>query len=190
MKKYLLLMILHLVVYSGFSQTVADLVSYTLPQSWYAQKTGDNITLLKTGTEDGSCRIVLFKPVKTVTDTVTVYTKYRNELVPGKKMVITGSTAVQKQTGPGWTSFSALQNTGTKSNPYSIAFYSMSDTKQTIFFAVYASSDAVCNDELDMIIQSISLTTVSDAATADKTRKPKSKKVRVLPLKSLKALVN
>ena len=190
MKKYLLLIILQLAFYTGFSQAVADLVSYTLPSGWYAQKTGENITLLKTGMEDGNCRIVFFKPVKTVTDTVTVYTKYRNELVPAKKSVITGSTAVQKQTGPGWTSFSALQNTGTKGNTYSIAFYSMSDTKQTIFFAVYANSDTLCNDELDAIIQSISLTTLSDASTADKTRKPKSKKVRVLPLKSLKAFVN
>lgn len=183
-------MILQLVVYTGFSQAVADVVSYILPQGWYVQKDGDHITLLKTGMEDGNCRIVFFKPVKTVTDTVTVYTKYRNELVPKTKLLITGSTAVQKQTGPGWTSFSALQNVGSKGSAYSIAFYSMSDTKQTIFFTVYASSDAVCNDELDMIIQSISLTTVSDASTADKTRKPKSKKVRVLPLKSLKAFVN
>jgi hypothetical protein len=188
MKKYLLLMILHLVVYTGFSQAVADVVSYTLPQGWYAQKTDDNITLLKTGMEDSNCRIVLFKPVKTITDTVTVYTKYRNELVPGKKSVITGSTAIQKQTGPGWTSFSALQNTGTKGNSYSIAFYSISDTKQTIFFAVYASSDAVCNDELDMILQSVNLTSLTAAQAGNKTKA--KKKVRVLPLKSLKAFVN
>jgi hypothetical protein len=188
MKKYLLLLFLHLAVYTGFSQAVADLVSYTLPQGWYAQKTGDNITLLKTGMEDGNCRIVFFKPVKTVTDTVTVYTKYRNELVPVKKSVITGSTAVQKQTGPGWTSFSALQNTGTKGNTYSIAFYSMSDTKQTIFFAVYASDDTVCNDELDAIIQSVNLTSVTAAQAGNKTKA--KKKVRVLPLKSLKAFVN
>lgn len=181
-------MILQLVVYTGFSQSVSDVVSYTLPQGWYAQKTGDTITLLKAGMEDGNCRIVLFKSVKTVTDTVTVYTKYRNELVPVKKSVITGSTAIQKQTGPGWTSFSALQNTGTKGNSYSIAFYSISDTKQTIFFAVYASNEAACNDELDMILQSVNLTSLTAAQAGNKTKA--KKKVRVLPLKSLKAFVN
>jgi hypothetical protein len=187
MKKYLLLTILQLVVYTGFSQAVADVVSYALPQGWYAQKTGDNITLLKTGMEEGNCRIVLYKPVKTVTDTVTVYTKYRNELVPPVKSV-TGSTPVQKQSGPGWTSFSALQNTGTKGNAYSIAFYSMSDTKQTIFFGVYANSDAACNDELDMIIQSVNLTSLTAAQAGNKTKA--KKKLRALPLKSLKAFVN
>ena len=190
MKKYLLLTILQLVVYTGFSQSVADVVSYTLPQGWYAQKTGENITLLKTGMEAANCRIVLYKPVKTVTDTVTVYTKYRNELVPATKLVVTGSTPVQKQAGPGWTSFSALQNVGTKGSAYSIAFYSLSDSKQTIFFAVYANSDTVCNDELDLILQSISLATLTDAVTTGKTRKPKTQGRYIKSLKKLKEIAS
>ncbi len=99
-------------------------------------QSGDNTTLLKKGIESSNCKIVFFNPVKIITDTEPIYIKYRNELVSSAGLVITTTTKVQKEYGPGWTSFSGLQNVGTKDNAYSIAFYSISDIKQTVFFAV------------------------------------------------------
>ena len=138
--------------------------------------------------ESSNCKIVFFKPVKIVTDTEPIYNKYRSELVPSSGSVT--STPVQKQTGPGWISFSGLQNVGTRGSAYSIAFYSISDTRQTVFFAVYSTSEGLCTNDLEAIIQSVNLIELNDAKQAGKTRKPANKKVRVLPLKSLKALVN
>jgi hypothetical protein len=190
MKKYILVTVLNLIAYTCFSQSTFGILSYTLPEGWYAKQTGDNTELLKKGIEDANCKIVFFKLVKIVTDTVTIYNKYRNELVRSSKSEITTRTPVQEQSGSGWTSFSGLQNMGTKGTASSIAFYSVSDTKQTVFFAVYSTSEELCTNELDTIIQSINLTELSAARSGDKTRKVASKRLRVLPLKSLKALVN
>ncbi|MBL7725508.1 MAG: hypothetical protein JNK27_15275 [Chitinophagaceae bacterium] len=189
MKKYILITVLSLVAYTGFSQSAFGIVSYTLPEGWYAKQTGDNTELLKKGMESANCKIVFFKPVKIVTDTEPIYTKYREELVRSSRLEITSSSAVQKQYGPGWTSFSGLQNIGTKGSAYRIAFYSISDTKQTIFFAVYSTGEELCANELDVIIQTINLTELSAAQSGDKTKAAK-RKIRLLPLKSLKPLVN
>lgn len=194
MKKYMLVIALNLLGYISFSQSSFGILSYTLPEGWYAKQTGDNTELLKKGMESSHCKIVFFKPAKIVTDNEDIYSKYRNELVSSTGLEITASTKVQKEYDPGWTSFSGLQNVSTKGTAYSIAFYSISDTKQTVFFAVFSTSVDLCTNELDTIIQAIDLAESNDAQPDDKTRKAtkkaKSKRVRVLPLKSLKALVN
>ncbi len=194
MKKYMLVIALNLLGYISFSQSSFGILSYTLPEGWYAKQTGDNTELLKKGMESSHCKIVFFKPAKIVTDNEDIYSKYRNELVSSTGLEITASTKVQKEYDPGWTSFSGLQNVSTKGTAHSIAFYSISDTKQTVFFAVFSTSVDLCTNELDTIIQAIDLAESNDAQPDDKTRKAtkkaKSKRVRVLPLKSLKALVN
>lgn len=193
MKKYFLLAVLTLVAYTGFSQSAFDNLSYILPEGWYVNQTGDNTELLKKGMESDNCKIVFFKPVKIVTETENIYIKYRNELLRSAGSAII-SSPVQMQSGPGWTSFSGLQNLGSKGSAYNIAFYSISDLKQTVFFAVYSASGDLCTNELDAIIQSTDLTELNDAPPGDKTRKPatkaKSKRVRIAALKSLKAMVN
>lgn len=194
MKKYFLLAVLNLVAYTGFSQSASDMLSYILPEGWDTNPTGDNTELLKKGMESDNCKIVFFKPVKIVTETENIYIKHRNELLRSAGSAVINSTPVQMQSGPGWTSFSGLQNLGSKGAAYSIAFYSISDLKQTVFFAVYSTSLDLCTNELDAIIQSTDLIELNDAPPGDKTRKPatkaKSKRVRIAALKSLKAMVN
>ena len=206
MKKIILVTVLTLVVYAGFSQSTFSILNYSLQESWYAKQNGETTELLKKGMENSNCKIVFFKPVKIVTNDVTIYEKYRDDLLGSKSLAITSSTKVQKESGPDWTSFSGLQNVGTKGNTYSIAFYSISDTRQTVFFAVYSTSDQSCANELEAIVGSINLTELSASQAGDKTAlqssdktrkpnaapapKPASKKVRIAALKSLKGMVN
>ncbi len=208
MKKIILVTILNLIVYAGFSQSTFSILNYSLQESWYAKQTGETTELLKKGMENSNCKIVFFKPVKIVTDDVTIYEKYRDDLLRSSSLTIISSTKVQKESGPGWTSFSGLQNAGTKGNTYSIAFYSISDTRQTVFFAVYSASDQSCENELEAIVQSINLTELNASQSGDKTASqsgnktkkanaesdhkpaPASKKVRIAALKSLKGMVN
>ena len=206
MKKIILATVLNLMVYIGFSQSTFSILNYSLQESWYAKQTGETIELLKKGMENSNCKIVFFNPVKIVTNDVTIYEKYRNDLLGSKSLAIISSTKVQKESGPDWTSFSGLQNVGTKGNTYSIAFYSISDTRQTVFFAVYSASDESCANELEAIVQSINLTELNASKSGDKTAtqsgdktrkpnaapapKPASKKVRIAALKSLKGMVN
>ena len=190
MKKYLLITILTLTEYNSFSQSTFGTLSYTAPEGWYAKQTADNTELLKKGMESTNCKIVFFKPVRIVTYTGVLYIKYRNKLADSAGFPITTPTHVQGQNGPGWASFSSLQNVGTKGDAYSIAFYSISDTKQTVFFAVYSTSDELCTNDLDAIIQSINLTALTTAQSDNKTKTKKiSKRIRVLSLKALKTLV-
>lgn len=189
MKKYLFFFVFTLIGFASFSQSSFSMLNYTLPEGWYARQVGENTELVKKGMENSNCKIVFFKPVKIVTDNESLYIKYRNELV-NAGLTITSSSKIQKEYGMDWTSFSGMQNTGTKGNASSVAFYSLADTKQTVFLAVYLTNEAVCMDELDAIVQSINLTELNATKTDTKTRKPASKKVRVLPLKSLKAFVN
>jgi len=205
MKKFILVTILNLIVYAGFSQSTFSILNYSLQESWYPKQTGETTELIKKGMENSNCKIVFFKPVKIVTNDVTIYEKYRDDLLGSKSLSIISSTKVQKESGPDWTSFSGLQNVGTKGNTYSIAFYTISDTRQTVFFAVYSASDQSCENELEAIVGSINLTELNASQSGDKTasqsgnktRKPNAesdhkpvKKVRIAPLKSLKAMVS
>jgi len=206
MKKIILVTVLTLVVYAGFSQSTFSILNYSLQESWYAKQNGETTELLKKGMENSNCKIVFFKPVKIVTNNEPIYKKYRDDLLGSKSVAITSSTKVQKESGTDWTSFSGLQNAGTKGNTYSIAFYSISDTRQTVFFAVYSTSDQSCANELEAIVGSINLTELNASQSGDKTalqsgnktkkpnaetdHKPASKKVRIAALKSLKGMVN
>ena len=197
MKKFILVTILNLIVYAGFSQSTFSILNYSLQESWYPKQTGETTELIKKGMENSNCKIVFFKPVKIVTNDVTIYEKYRDNLRHSTSLSIISSTKVQKESGPDWTSFSGLQNVGTKGNTYSIAFYTISDTRQTVFFAVYSASDQSCENELEAIVGSINLTELNASQSGNKTRKPNAesdhkpvKKVRIAPLKSLKAMVS
>jgi hypothetical protein len=179
MKKIILITVLNLFVYAGFSQSTFSILNYSLQESWYAKQTGETTELLKKGMENSNCKIVFFQPVKIVTDDVSIYEKYRNDLLHSTSLEIISFTKVQKESGTGWTSFSGLQNIGTKGNAYSIAFYSISDTRQTVFFAIYSASDQSCANELDAIAQSINLTEYTSQSgdktasqSGNKTRKP------------------
>ena len=190
MKKYLLITFLTLVGYSSFSQSTFGTLSYTAAEGWYAKQTADNTALLKKGMESANCKIVFFKPVRIVTYTGALYIKYRNKLADSAGLATATATHVQEQDGPGWAIFSSLQNVGTKSDAYSIAFYSISDTKQTVFFTVYSTNDELCTNDLDAIIQSINLTALTTAQSDNKTKTKKiSRRIRVLPLKALKTMV-
>ena len=206
MKKIILVTVLNLIVYAGFSQSTFSILNYSLQESWYPKQTGETTELVKKGMENSNCKIVFFKPVKIVTNDVTTYEKYRDDLLGSTSLTIISSTKVQKESGPNWTSFSGLQNAGIKENTYSIAFYSISNTSQTVFFAVYSTSDQSCANELEAIVGSINLTELNASQSGDKTalqsgnktkkpnaesdHKPTSRKVRIAALHSLKGMVN
>jgi hypothetical protein len=67
MKKIILVTVLNLIVYAGFSQSTFSILNYSLQESWYAKQTGETTELLKKGMENSNCKIVFFKPVKIVT---------------------------------------------------------------------------------------------------------------------------
>lgn len=193
MKKFILVSVLNLIVYAGFSQSTFSILSYSLQESWYAKQTGENTELLKKGMESANCKIVFFKPVKIFTNDVATYEKYRNDLTGNSGLTITSSTKVKMESTADWTSFSGLQNVGAKGNAYSVAFYSISNTTQTVFFAVYSANDEACTNDLDSIVQSVNLTETGTVHKDDRTKakaKPASKKVRIAALKSLKGMVN
>ena len=93
-----------------------------------------------------------------------------------------------------WISYSGSKGINSKP-PYTEGFYTLSDGSKTAMILAEAQG-SLCIDEVNSILASIY---ISEKETRTKTKakpasqpapKPASKKVRVLPLKSLKALVN
>jgi len=180
--KKILLSLLCIVVYVANAQSQFGIINYTLPEGWYARQLGSDIELVKKGDENSGCKIILFQQVNTVVDSEKKYAglwalKSMNNFKTQKK------TPVVKTEEEGWISFSGSATDG-KNNE---AFYTLSNGSKTAMILV-ASPRGSCTDEIDGILATIH---IPEKETGSKTKtKTKAKKVRVLPLKSLKALVN
>jgi hypothetical protein len=190
MKKISMIATLQVLACAAFSQSTFSILSYSAPEGWYAKQNGENSVLVKKGAETTNCKIVFFKPVNVAVNSVATYTKYRNDLLGTSASKTKSWTTVQKESDPGWFSFSSLQHTDANSIP-DIAFYSISNSIETVFVAAYSDNNGLCSDELDSIINSINLIGLNNQQ-GDKTKKAKqqSKKVRIAALKSLKGMVN
>jgi len=193
MKKILLSVLCILAVCLTNAQSKFGIINYTLPQGWYARQSGVNIELVKKGAEN-SCKITLFQEINSVVNGEKQFA----ELWASKTK--SGNTKISKTNPPvkteedDWISYAGSKGINSES-PYTEGFYTLSDGSKTAIILAEAQG-SLCIDEMNSILASINIT---EKETRTKTKakpaanpapKPASKKVRVLALKSLKALVN
>jgi len=193
MKKVLLSVLCSLVVCLTNAQSQFGIINYELPQGWYARPSGNDMELVKKGAKN-SCKITLFQEL--------------NSVVKGEKQYVqlwalktkSGNAKINKTTPPvkteeeDWITYAASKGVNSKS-PYTESFYTLSDGSKTAIILAEAQGSS-CIDEMNSILASINIpeketrTKTKAKPAAQPAPKPASKKVRVLALKSLKALVN
>lgn len=188
MKKIILTTCLIIITGVALSQSTYSFINYTLPEGWYSKSSGENTMLYKKGAETTHCKIQFYKVVNTAVTTEAAYIQYRNEL-SGQPAAVKSWKPVQKEVAADWVNFASVLQTKTNGI---VVFYSVANATQTVFFMVYTSKEGTCADEVDSIAESITVAeNGAGQKESDKTKsnKTRAKKVRILPLKSLKALV-
>lgn len=184
MKKIFLSFLCILTVCLVNAQSQFGIISYSLPQGWYARQSGNDLELVKKGAENSGCKITLFQQVNFV---VNGERKFVELWASKTKTGNTKTPSPVKTEEDGWISFSGFKTMGKGTTTE--GFYTVCDGSQTAIILAEAQESS-CINEINSILASI---TIPEKETNSKTKakaKPASKKVRVLPLKSLKALVN
>ncbi|MEQ1800137.1 MAG: hypothetical protein ABL872_19430 [Lacibacter sp.] len=182
MKKIFLSVLCLFTVYLLNAQSQFGIISYSLPQGWYARQSGNDLELVKKGDDNSGCKITLFQQVNTL---VNDEKKFIQLWALKTKTGSTKTASPIKTEDNGWISFSGFKTTGKGTTTE--GFYTVCDGSQTAIILAEAQENS-CINEINSILASI---TIPAKETRSKAKaKPASKKVRVLPLKSLKALVN
>jgi hypothetical protein len=180
MKKILLPLLCILVVCSTDAQSRVGIINYSLPEGWYARQAGNDMELVKKGAENSSCKITLLQQVNTVVDDEKKYAELWALKTTVNFRVKQKITPVKTEED-GWISFSGSKTNGKNTE----GFYTLTDGSKTAMILAVSPENS-CTDEIDSILATINI----PGKEASTKTKAKSKKVRVLPLKSLKALVN
>jgi hypothetical protein len=179
MKKILLLLLCILAVNLTNAQSRFGIISYTLPEGWYARHSGNDIELVKKGAENSGCKIILFQEVNNVVNGEKKYA----ELWALKTK--TSNTKLQKTIPPvkteddEWVSFSGVKTIGKSTE----GFYTLCDGSKTAM-VLAESPDSSCTNEIDSILTSV---IIPEKEIKTKTR---TRKIRIAALKSLKGMVN
>ncbi len=188
-EKILLSVLCNLAVCLTNAQSRFGIINYELPQGWYARESGVNMELVKKGAEN-SCKITLFQELNSVVKGEKQYAELWASKTKSGNSQLKETTPPVKTEEDDWISYSGSKGISSKS-PYTEGFYTLSDGSKTAVILAEAQG-SLCIDEINSILASIN---IPEKETKTKTKakpatKPASKKVRVLPLKSLKALVN
>ncbi len=193
MKKILLSVLCSLAFLLTNAQSKFGIINYTLPQGWYARQSGNDMELVKKGAEN-SCKITLFQELNSVVKGEKQFAELWASKTKSGNANIKEITPPVKTEEDDWISYAGSKGINSES-PYTEGFYTLSDGSKTAIILAEAQG-SLCIDEINSILASIY---IPEKETRTKTKakpasqpapKPASKKVRVLPLKSLKALVN
>jgi hypothetical protein len=188
MKSILLFVLGTLAAGLTHAQSEFGIISYTLPQGWYARESGSDMVLERRGTENSSCSITLFQQVNSVVASEKEYAKLWALKTKTGNSKVGHTTSNIKTEEDGWISFSGAVKSGKGTPASTEGFYTLSDGNKTVMFLAQAVENK-CIDEIDIILASIH---IPEKGTSKKTKTKENEKkkiVKVLPLKGLKDMV-
>lgn len=166
MKKLLLYAFCMLTVYSVKAQSKFAVLSYTLPQGWYARQSGNDLELVKKGAENSGCKITLFQQVNGV---VNNGKKFAELWALKTKMGTTKTAPPVKTEEDGWIFFSGSKTNGNSTEN----FYTLCDGSITAIILT-ESQGSSCENELNGILASINIpVTDNNSKTRAKSKKTK-----------------
>jgi len=168
MKKILLSVSCILTVCLLNAQSKFAVLSYTLPQGWYARQSGNDLELVKKGDENSGCKITLFQQQNTV---VNGERKFVELWTLKTKIGNAKSGSPVKTEEDGWIFFSGSKTTANSTSRES--FYTLCDGSITAIILT-ESQGSSCENELNRILASINIPVTDNSS---KTR-AKSKKTK------------
>lgn len=173
MKKILLAFICSLSAFFVQSQSTFGVLSYTLPEGWEAQRSGENLLLVKAGDNTSSCKIILYKQTGTVVDTEKKFSDLWAQKTTNTGTGIQKLIVPVKTEGDGWISITATKKITNTSPALTEGFFVLCDGSKTIAILTIAG-DADCLKEIQRIMETFNVP-VKDTGSKLRAKTKKTK---------------